>query len=72
MFTVYPSAQAHFIYACPIGNCDGTYDLNEAVFGLLRADVPGHGCTPLHGAQDARRRRSALRAGRDLCGGGAL
>jgi hypothetical protein len=37
MFTVFPPAQAHFVYACPIGNCDGTYDLNEAVFGMLRA-----------------------------------
>jgi hypothetical protein len=37
LFTVYPPAQAHFVYACPFGDCDGTYDLNEAVFAVLRA-----------------------------------
>lgn len=36
VFTVFPPAQAHFVYACPFGDCDGTYDLNEQVFGLLR------------------------------------
>jgi hypothetical protein len=35
MFTVYPSAQAHFVYPCPFGDCDGSYDLNSAVFAML-------------------------------------
>jgi len=39
LFTVYPPAQAHFVYACPFGDCDGTYDLNEAVLGMLRARI---------------------------------
>jgi hypothetical protein len=37
VFTIFPTAQAHFVYACPFGDCDGTYDLNESVFALLRA-----------------------------------
>jgi hypothetical protein len=36
VFTIYPSAQAHFVYSCPFGDCDGTFDLNEAVFAMLR------------------------------------
>lgn len=36
-YTVYPAAQAHFVYACPHGNCDGNYDLNDAINGLLQA-----------------------------------
>ncbi len=39
MFTVYPSAQAHFVYSCPFGDCDGTYDLNEPVFAMLRTQA---------------------------------
>ncbi len=34
-FTVYPPASAHFVYACPFGDCDGIYDLNEDVLDLL-------------------------------------
>lgn len=34
-FTIYPPAQAHFVYTCPFGDCDGTHDLNEEVFGML-------------------------------------
>jgi hypothetical protein len=37
VFTIYPAAQAYFVYACPFGDCDGTYDLNEPVFAMLRA-----------------------------------
>ncbi len=37
--TVYPPAQAHFVYVCPFGDCDGTYDLDEEIFGMLRAGV---------------------------------
>jgi hypothetical protein len=37
-FTVFPPAQAHFVYACPFGDCDGTYDLNETIFALLREE----------------------------------
>lgn len=35
-YTAYPAAQAHFVYACPFGDCDGSYDLNDAVRELLR------------------------------------
>ena len=35
-FTVYPPAQAHFVYVCPFGDCDGTHDLNEEVNCMLR------------------------------------
>jgi hypothetical protein len=36
-FSVYPPAKAHFVYACPFGDCDGLYDLNEIAFGTLQA-----------------------------------
>ena len=36
-FTTYPPAQAHFVYACPLGDCDGVYDLNSIVFSMLAA-----------------------------------
>lgn len=36
-FSVYPPAKAHFVYACPFGDCDGVYDLNEIAFGTLQA-----------------------------------
>jgi hypothetical protein len=50
-FTVYPPAQAHFVYACAFGDCDGTHDLGEEIFGMLHAGLslgtgvrhcPGH------------------------------
>lgn len=37
-YTVFPPAQAHFVYACPFGDCDGTYDLNEKIFAMLREE----------------------------------
>jgi len=36
-FSVYPPAKAHFVYACPFGDCDGSYDLNPVAFGALQA-----------------------------------
>jgi hypothetical protein len=36
-FTVYPPAQAHFVYACAYGDCNGTHDLGEEIRCLLRA-----------------------------------
>jgi hypothetical protein len=36
-FSVYPPAKAHFVYACPFGDCDGVYDLNGIAFGTLQA-----------------------------------
>src|SRR4029453_10604695 len=35
---VFPAAQAPFISACPYGDCDGTYDLNEKIFAMLREE----------------------------------
>jgi hypothetical protein len=37
--TVFPPAQAHFVYGCPFGDCDGTYDLDAEIFGMLREGV---------------------------------
>lgn len=37
--TVFPPARAHFVYGCPFGDCDGTYDLDAEIFGMLRAGV---------------------------------
>jgi hypothetical protein len=34
---IYPPAKAHFAYACPFGDCDGVYDLNEVALSTLKA-----------------------------------
>jgi hypothetical protein len=36
-FSIYPPARAHFVYACPFGNCDGAFDLNAIAFDALEA-----------------------------------
>jgi len=36
-FSLYPPAKAHFIYACPYGDCDGVYDLQSAALTALEA-----------------------------------
>ena len=36
ILSIYPPAKAHFAYACPFGDCDGVYDLNEIALGSLR------------------------------------
>jgi len=38
-FTIYPPAQAHFVYACPFGDCNGTYDLNPAFLDMLNTGM---------------------------------
>lgn len=37
VFSLYPPAKAHFAYACPFGDCDGVFDLNEVVLDVLQA-----------------------------------
>jgi hypothetical protein len=37
ILSIYPPAKAHFAYACPFGDCDGVYDLNEIALGALRS-----------------------------------
>jgi hypothetical protein len=32
---LYPPAKAHFVYPCPYGDCDGTFNLQEVALGLL-------------------------------------
>ena len=32
---MYPGAQAHFEFACPFGDCDGSLDLNSVVSTLV-------------------------------------
>jgi hypothetical protein len=36
-FSLYPPAKAHFVFACPFGDCDGAYDLNSIAFDALQA-----------------------------------
>jgi hypothetical protein len=36
-FTVFPPAQAYFVYDCAFGDCDGTCDLGDQVFNMLHA-----------------------------------
>ena len=33
---LYPSAPAYFEFACPYGDCDGSFDLNSVVLPFLR------------------------------------
>jgi len=35
MHALYPSAPAYFEFACPYGDCDGSFDLNAVVLPLL-------------------------------------
>ena len=37
VLSLYPPAKAHFSYACPFGDCDGVYDLNEVALDVLQA-----------------------------------
>ncbi len=37
ILSIYPPAKAHFAYACPFGDCDGVYDLNEVALSSLKA-----------------------------------
>ena len=37
---LYPSAPAWFEFACPFGDCDGSYDLNAIVKPLLARSAP--------------------------------
>jgi hypothetical protein len=32
---LYPPAKAHFVYPCPFGDCDGTFDLQAVALGIL-------------------------------------
>lgn len=35
LFSLYPAAKAHFVYACHFGDCDGSFDLNIVILALL-------------------------------------
>ena len=61
--TIYPSAQAHFLYVCPFGNCDGTYDLDAEIFGMLRAGLCRATGAQRCGGHRARRSGSGPRCG---------
>lgn len=37
---MYPPAPAYFEFACPYGDCDGSFDLNRAAASLLAASTP--------------------------------
>jgi hypothetical protein len=34
-YALFPAAKAYFVYPCPFGDCDGTYDLQSVVVGTL-------------------------------------
>lgn len=54
-FSVYPPAKAHFVYACPFGDCDGSYDLNEVALATLTSGVPqSHGTLTCTGRRSRR------------------
>jgi len=37
---LYPSAYAYFEFACPYGDCDGSFDLNGVALPLLASSAP--------------------------------
>ncbi len=37
---LYPPAPAYFEFACPFGDCDGSFDLNGVASPLLKKSVP--------------------------------
>jgi len=37
---LYPSAPAYFAFACPLGDCDGSFDLNGVVSTMLMNSRP--------------------------------
>jgi hypothetical protein len=63
---LYPSAPAHFEFACPYGDCDGSFDLNTAALPLLRKSAAqGEGslhCSGTRTASGMTRQPCRLRA----------
>jgi len=39
-FVLYPAARAFFAFPCPYGDCDGIYDLSQAVESALKRSAP--------------------------------
>jgi hypothetical protein len=62
-FTVFPPAQAHFIYACAFGDCDGRHNLNDTVFTML-----GAGTSRIRGELQCTGHRGAAGPAGSLCG----
>jgi hypothetical protein len=63
---LYPSAPAYFEFACPYGDCDGSFDLNAVILPLLagtgsRADGTLH-CSGTRTATGMTRQPCRLRA----------
>ena len=40
MHTLYPAAAAFFRFACPCADCDGDFDLTDAVTALAKSGMP--------------------------------
>jgi hypothetical protein len=65
-FTVYPAAQAHFVYACAFGDCDGMHDLDTEIFDMLRVGTCQIAGVRLCVGQMARRSGHGPRCGLGL------
>lgn len=61
-FSVYPPAKAHFVYACPFGDCDGVYDLNEVALATLKS-----GQRKVRGTLTCTGHRSGRGSSNELC-----
>src|SRR3989304_9604975 len=49
---LYPSAPAYFEFACPLGDCDGSFDLNGVASPLLKNSNPqAHGTIQCSGSR---------------------
>ena len=49
---LYPSAPAYFEFACPLGDCDGSFDLNDVASPLLMKSGPqSHGTIQCSGTR---------------------
>lgn len=60
--SLYPPAKAFFAYECPFGDCDGVYDLNEAVWETLKT-----GRYTMHGRVSCNGRRAGNGSGGRAC-----
>lgn len=60
--SLYPPAKAFFSYACPFGDCDGVYDLNEVVWETLKT-----GRYTMHGRITCNGHRAGNGTGGSAC-----
>lgn len=51
IFSLFPPAKAHFVYACPYGDCDGLFDLQAIGAEALREQKRARGTLKCTGSR---------------------